>query len=548
MAGKRALQTIIMGLAFAAQMCVAQERADSSDRGQPADSQHVTVPISAPAIPSASAPSDLKSRLSLFAALDEGQAMRGVYPIKNTAFPRTWQEDMIFHLTDEITYQERLKFIASIEAELLYSFAQDNQYPATLTTAYNFYPNDVEVSYAFGNVERPWLQLAAGYFPFKYNPDAKNLGEYLLRDIAYPTVIKTGFEFAFTRELGFHASGIVGNPSIDQAKWDLMLTSETNEWPLQDWTVTAVASNNLLNFFDVGAGVSFQRLLSVNESKTTPQIPADSFLNSSGNTSHYTFRSTKLMGRAAVSPLAFVPEFRIPPGFVFGDKPFFSREDFRVYGEIAVLGLDNQVAYVWDTTGTGAGGPRHLVEAPKEVNYYDSLGDRMPFMVGIDLPTNPLISYGILPFLLTKWLKDETGDDIRPLAFVTLVPALASGVLSHYLGCNIGLDVLSFEVEYYSNRYPNSDYNPLYFTGGNVPLPYPNSIYMNNYAEGKPMPYKYSLYFKKTFLNQRFAFSGQIARDHMRPPYLGQLINGVTDDFLLAKNQWWWTLRLSANF
>jgi hypothetical protein len=540
-----------MGLIFGVWMCLAQEQADSSGNGQPADSQRAA--LSAPATSSTSsdvrpAPSDVRSRMSLFAALDEGQAMRGVYPIKNAAIPRTWQEDMIFHLTDEMTFMGRLRFIASLEAQLFYSFAQDNKYPATLTTAYSFYPNDVEVSYAFGNVDRPWLQLAVGYFPFKYNPDAKDLGEYLLRDIAYPTVIKTGFEFAFTRELGFHASGFIGNPSIDQARWDLMLTSETNEWPLQDWTVTAVASNNLLNFIDIGGGVSFQRLLSVNESKTTPQIQPNAYLDSTGAVQHYTFKSTKLMARASLKPLAFVPEFKIPPGFIFGDMPFFSKDDFKVYGEIAVLGLDNQTAYELDTTGVGAGGASHIVTAPKDLNYYDSLGSRMPYMIGIDLPTNPLISYGILPFLLTKWLKDESGDDIRPLAWITLVPALASGVLSHYLGWNIGLDVLSLEVEYYSNRYPNSDYNPLYFTGGNLPTPYSNSVYMTNYAQGNPMPYKYALYFKKTFWNQRFAFSGQIARDHMRPPYLGQLIDGVTDDFLLAKSQWWWALRLSANF
>jgi len=35
--------------------------------------------------------------------------------------------------------------------------------------------------YSFGDLDQPWLQLAAGYFPFKYNPQASNLGEYLYR-------------------------------------------------------------------------------------------------------------------------------------------------------------------------------------------------------------------------------------------------------------------------------------------------------------------------------------------------------------------------------
>ena len=81
----------------------------------------------------------------------------------------------------------------------------------------------------------------------------------------------------------------------------------------------------------------------------------------------------------------------------------------------------------------------------------------MPYMIGINLPTNPLISYGILPFILTKWLKDETGSDIRPLAWITLIPALASGVCNHYLGWDLGLDVLSLEFEWYSTRWADDN-------------------------------------------------------------------------------------------
>jgi len=33
----------------------------------------------------------------------------------------------------------------------------------------------VEVSYALGNLSQPWLKMALGYFPFKYNEDAKDL-------------------------------------------------------------------------------------------------------------------------------------------------------------------------------------------------------------------------------------------------------------------------------------------------------------------------------------------------------------------------------------
>lgn len=555
MAGTGMIFKILTGFFIGVTLCIAQPAADSTGDVQPVEKGRDSLQAKTASVdnsqtePVQAGAEAVQNRMSLFSALDEGQAMRGVANRDLYApYFRLWQQDMVFHISDELIYLEKLRFILSIESKLTFSYKQDNRFPATLSPEFAFYPSDIEINYTFGNLDRPWLRIGVGYFPFKYNPDAKDLGEFLLRGLAYPTVIKSDWEFAMTRELGFHVNGVIGNPSIDQIKWDLMFTTETHEWPLQDWTVTAVASNNLLNCVDVGGGASLQRFLPVNESKTTPKIPSNSYLNASGDTAYYTFKSIKLMGRGSLSPLALVPEFRIPPGFIFGDKPFFSKEDLRIYGELAVLGLQNQTAYIWDTTGTGAGGVPHLIKAPKDANYYDSLGDRMPYMIGVNLPTHPLISYGILPFLLTKWLKDETGDDIRPLAWVMLVPALASGVLDHYLGCNLGLDVLSLEYEWDSQRYPNDDYNPLNFNGGDLPLPASNSYRLSNLHTGTPQQAKYALYFKKSFGNQRFAVSGLVARDHMRPPYHGEYVDAVTDDFLQTKNEWWWTLRLSANF
>jgi hypothetical protein len=166
------------------------------------------------------------------------------------------------------------------------------------------------------------------------------------------------------------------------------------------------------------------------------------------------------------------------------------------------------------------------------------MADRMPYMVGINLPTNPLISYGILPFILTKWLRDETGDDIRTLALVTLIPALTSGVCDYFFGWNFNLDVLSLEFEWTNNRWPN-DYANEILPDNKYPLP-------STSPTGERV--KYALYFKKTFGNQRFALSGLVARDHMRPTENADPKDQINDDFLLKKSQWWWTFRLSANF
>lgn len=543
MTGKQLVWNVSFGILAGACLCFGQTDSSADSAQKPMRAEPIVQAAAAPA----NAGSDLKSTQSLWFALDEGQAMQGA-GLAYATINRLWQQEMYFHFTEDMSYLERLRLVLSIECQLSFSFKPISTLPQTLTPLFYFYPNDVEISYSFGNLDRPWLRLAAGYFPFKYNPDAKDLGEYLLRDGAYPTFIITNFEFAETRELGFHIDGFLGNPEIDQVKWDLMLTSETHYWPLQDWTLSAVVTNNLLNFLDLSVGASWQRLISVNEALTTPKTQQSEYLDANGDTSYYTYRALKLMGRASINPMRFIPDFKIPFGPVFGDKPFFGKEDLKIYGELGVLGLFNYTAYNYQLVDTAGGLPGHeaLVKAPKLKNYYDSLGDRMPYMVGINLPTNPLISYGILPFILTKWLKDETGSDVRPLEWVTLVAGLASGVCNHYLGWDLGLDVLSLEFEWSSQRYANDNEFAI-DPANHLPLP-ENPLNRATSLAGTPEPVKYALYFKKSFLDQKFAISGLVGRDHMRPAEDADPENTINDDFLLTKAQWWWTLRLSANF
>jgi hypothetical protein len=546
-------------LSFGQDMDVSGDSPAADTLSSEVPNKEVQTPDRQPSAVQAGMP--VKNASSLFFALDEGQVMRGVdnSGARYATVNRSWQQRMYLHLTNDMTYQERLHFILSFECQLTFSFLQVPSIPATLSPLFYFYPNDVEINYAFGNLEKPWMKLAVGYFPFKYNPDVKHLGEYLMRSEAYPNYIVSNFEFAMTRELGLHLSGNSGwlmNPAIDEIKWDLLFTSETHSysWPTQDWTLTGIVSNNLFNFLDIGGGVSLQRLFSVDEAKTSPKKTPNRYFGEAGitDTNYISFKATKLMGRAAVNPQRFIPEFKIPFWPLFGETPFFGKEDLRVYGEAAVLGLDNYMAYdsvvVDSTTMQKAWLPASKIPINNYGRYYDSLPDRMPYMIGLNLPTNPIVGYGILPFILTKWLKDETGDDIRPLAYIMLIPALASGVVSHYLGWDLGLDELSLEFEWTSQRFPNSNRNAIDFGNPNGPMPIPTSNATRLQSVPNPMQVKYALYFKKSFMDKRFALSGLVSRDHMRPAFHGPEANGVTDDFLQANNHWWWAIRLSANF
>ena len=102
-----------------------------------------------------------------------------------------------------------------------------------------------------------------------------------------------------------------------------------------------------------------------------------------------------------------------------------------------------------------------------------------------------------------------------------------------------------------SQKYTNSDrhqINPEDGGGhGGIPIPYTNDTW-NAANLGKAEPTKYSLYFKKAFLD-RFAISGIVGRDHMRPASVGVPPSiQQTDDFLKTRENWYWMLRLSSNF
>jgi len=491
-----------------------------------------------------------------FFALDLGQGMKGVYDhstdnplLSYTTMNRVWQEKMKLYLSEMLVYKERLSLTVSVECDLDFSMIQrkEDAFVQTQVPVFTFYPNDIEMRYKWGDLNKPFAQIAAGYFPFKYNPDAKNLGEFLLRCSAYPNTIVTNFEFPETRELGLLLAGsseALWDPAIDKLSLDVMLTSETHDWPVQDGTISAVLSNSLFNFVSIGAGMSWQRLFPTSDDIIKPKNDKNVYLDENGVKQYYTFQSRKLDGFASVNPQRLIPEFKIPPSFIFGNIPFFGQEDLKVYAEVAVLGLDNYVA--WDSIPDTAG-VNHWQPLPDSINYYNKVKDRMPVMLGVNLPTYPLLCYGVLPFILTKWLKDETGSDIRQLSYVTLIPALASGIAQEFLGWNMSLDVLSLEFEWFSQRYTNSNRNAIDPENNNVPIPY-----LNNDRDaanfGKPEPVKYSLYFKKSFMNKRFAISGLVARDHMRPIIFANPAINQTDDFLQASDQWWWTIRLSGNF
>jgi hypothetical protein len=187
-----------------------------------------------------------------------------------------------------------------------------------------------------------------------------------------------------------------------------------------------------------------------------------------------THKGIKLMGRFAFDPQALI-----------GSNTLFGKNDLKLYGEIAVIGVQNYPGV------------------------YDKISERIPVMLGFDIPTFKL------------------------------------------------LDVMALEVEYYGSKVV-PDLRKVSVNGSAVP----QSIWVNR---AKPptdgtaptfsqTPYdvnadnlKWSLYVSKIFA-EHVKISGQVANDHFRTGGTAISTGKSYEEALTNPKDWYWFLKLSYFF
>jgi len=209
------------------------------------------------------------------------------------------------------------------------------------------------------------FNLDVGYFPVKYNDDARDLGEYLFRTGTYPQYIITNFDFAAARVTGLNAYGTL----FDNLNYKALLTINTENATMGDLNLTGIVSYSLPNkFLEVGGGVSFCSFISANINRTRPGLSVlqignntrDEYVDKNGDTATYTFAGTKLMGRFSINPQSLFP------------NNLFGKDDFKLYAEAAVLGVKDYPVSV-DTSSLGT--------------RYNDIFKRLPIMFGFNIPT-----------------------------------------------------------------------------------------------------------------------------------------------------------------
>jgi len=339
----------------------------------------------------------------------------------------------------------------------------------------NPYVSEASFTYKFLNQDNTKLWLRGGLFPYTYNPDVKDLGLYLLRGPVHPGILISGYEtegmLPVANLEGLPVASIMGlqlHHEWGRFQEDFLLSSETEYYPFFDISPVYVASYQVHPSLRIGAGVNFYHLIPVNP--VLDRYHGAQYVDYSDTaggknpdtTTEISFAGTKLM-----ATFAFDPKLLMKQGLPFG------AEDLKLYGEVGMIGLEDSKAYRY---------------------YFGGYLQRMPVMVGFNIPTFNLLDYLSLE---AEWYDSPFEDD------------LSGYTLTNYSAIPLN-----------SDRNPDTD------------------------------KWKWSLQGSRT-IQKHVMISLQVANDHYRPG----IYNGPADNppplleaILVTPKDWYFYVKLSYSF
>ncbi|MBN1757764.1 MAG: hypothetical protein JW863_05575 [Chitinispirillaceae bacterium] len=377
----------------------------------------------------------------------------------------------------------------NMSARMAKTYYNKNAYYMGEEVYHDFFLREAQGIFKLIDKEAFSFDLAMGYIPYKYNPEVRELGEFLFRTGTYPFYIVGEFDRPFARLTGFRGT-FAAKTDFLETSTDFFILTEREIRPFWDVTIAGVTSINFAKFFEIGLGVDFAHLIPTNPSITTPDTLKSRYFSDStvaddgfGNmittydTAYYTFQGTKLMARATIDPFGRIRN----SGSVLSDV--VGKNGGKLYGEIAVIGLKDYPANDYNPFG------------------YDNFKEKMPWMAGITIPFWKI------------------------------------------------LDICAIEFERYPNPYPNS---AAWVIRNGLPVPYmenPNPD--EGYDTGKAYVPRWfwSVYLNKEIV-KNFSVVCQIGRDHMRweMPIVYQTANYDYEDIMVKPKDWTWHIKTIFRF
>jgi hypothetical protein len=319
-----------------------------------------------------------------------GNLVSGQFPIDKSTVKRT-----IGWFLQSATIDERMDLVAGVGGVFLYLYPDEGyayQHSAISAVALI----QASGAYTWGNLEDPAAKLSFGFLPYKYNPDAKNLGEYLFRSTPYPTTTTNG-SWNLVNSSQAKIWGGVLSKNFFGGKWknDLVM-SVSDVYPLYDFSPAFVTSLRVNPVLEFGAGVNFYHLIQDNPKINTLKSPTNAHFNYQGKDyyafSDYYKQAASLQKGAdslASEASAHLVDSLVPTGgvpalvpldyytvngtllsarFSLDMKPVLGEQvDLKLYGEASLLGVKNYPVF------------------------FEKAMNRVPLMVGLNIPTFGLL-------------------------------------------------------------------------------------------------------------------------------------------------------------
>ena len=280
-----------------------------------------------------------KLKVTGFGSHETGEIIKGRH--MNVDFAHQWLMREFVNFTAKYTANEHFRLAVGLTARIWYETYPDVKRNPWFPRKQYFsvYPHVASgiFSYDIGTISN--MEMEFGYFPFKYNLDVRNLGEYLFRCNTYPPSVITNFDMTFSRLAG----GRVSTTFMDMVNLQVLLTQENILPSFYDPSLTVLADVNIKKTFDIGAGIMFNRFIAVDSlatwamSRLSP--PSTYFDTVDSVTKTLTHSGMKVMSRFSFDPKRLL--FSESNG-IFGEN------DLRLYGEIALLGLQDYPIYYQD--------------------------------------------------------------------------------------------------------------------------------------------------------------------------------------------------------
>jgi len=216
------------------------------------------------------------------------------------------------------------------------------------------------------------LDISLGYFPYKYNPDVTDLGEYLFRTGTYPLYFLNYFDYPKAKLSGALLHAAYSGKWLE-IRLDQIFNMETEMRPFHDLSIATVGAINLFKAIELGGGINFARAISVDKGLTSPEDPFTQYVTTDGDTGYYSFSGIKPMLRASCDPLFFLRKSDLAVKIL--------GQGGKLYSEVAWIGTKNfPVSEMFNPYG------------------YDKLNDRKPWMFGVTIPVPFVLDVCALEF------------------------------------------------------------------------------------------------------------------------------------------------------